>query len=38
MVPYEQFNDPRGILISLPDDGPRRPKHVAGNKYSIIKY
>jgi hypothetical protein len=26
------------ILISLPDDGPIRPKHVAGNKYSVVKY
>jgi hypothetical protein len=38
MDPYQQFNDPRRILISLPDDGPMRPKHVAGNKYSIVKY
>jgi hypothetical protein len=28
----------RRILISLLDDGPMRPKHVAGNKYSIVKY
>jgi hypothetical protein len=32
------FNDPRRNLISLPDDGPMRSKHVAGNKYSIVKY
>jgi hypothetical protein len=24
--------------ILLPDDGPMRPKHVAGNKYSIVQY
>jgi hypothetical protein len=29
---------PRRILVLLPDDGPVRPKHVAGNKYSIVKY
>jgi hypothetical protein len=38
MDPYHQFSDPRCILVSLPDDGPMRPKHVAGNKYSIVKY
>jgi hypothetical protein len=27
----------RHNLISLPDD-PMRPKHVAGNKYSVVKY
>jgi hypothetical protein len=30
--------DPRRIPISLPDDGPMGPKHVAGNKYSVVKY
>jgi hypothetical protein len=34
----EQFDDPRRILVSLPDDGRMRPKHVAGNKYPIAKY
>jgi hypothetical protein len=38
MDPYKQFNDTRRIIISLPDDGPMRPKHVAGNKYLIAKY
>jgi hypothetical protein len=31
-------NDPRSIPISLSDDGPMRQKHVAGNKYSIVRY
>jgi hypothetical protein len=38
MDSYEEFNDPRSILISLPDDDHMRPKHVAGNKCSIVKY
>jgi hypothetical protein len=38
MNPNYQFKHPRRILTSLPDDGPMRPKHVAGNKYSIVKY
>jgi hypothetical protein len=33
-----QFNDPRRIPVSLPDDGPMRPKHAAGNKYEFVKY
>jgi hypothetical protein len=28
----------RHILISVPDDGPVRLKHVEGNKYSTVKY
>jgi hypothetical protein len=26
------------LCQSLPDDGPMRPKRVAGNKYSVVKY
>jgi hypothetical protein len=38
MDPYKQFSNPRRIFVSLPDGGPMRPKHVAENKYSIVKY
>jgi hypothetical protein len=30
------IHDPGCILVSLPDDGPMRLKHVEGNKYAIV--
>jgi hypothetical protein len=32
------YSDPRRNFISLTEDVPMRLKHVAGNKYSIVKY